>query len=91
VIQGGDPDYKVGTFAMANAGPDTNGSQFFVVTGKNGPTILNSNPAYTDFGMVIEGLAVAQKLESFHPTEGSGDGPPTRDLYMFKVEITESA
>jgi cyclophilin family peptidyl-prolyl cis-trans isomerase len=83
-------DYKVGDLAMANAGPNTNGSQFFVVTGKDGPTILNSNPNYSLFGKVTEGLANAQKLETFNqPDDPSGRA--TRDLYMFKVEITESA
>lgn len=107
VIQGGDPKgdgtggpsyqfedelltdgYKIGSVAMANSGPDTNGSQFFVVTGQNGASLPNS---YSRFGMVTEGVEVAQKLESFAPDPPDPSGKPSRPLYMFKIEITESA
>ena len=54
--------YKLGSLAMANSGPATNGSQFFIVTGQNGTTLPNN---YSRFGMVTGGLEVAQKLESF--------------------------
>jgi hypothetical protein len=40
--------------------------------------------------MVTEGLEVAQKMETFLP-EGQEDAKPSRDLYIFRVEITESA
>jgi cyclophilin family peptidyl-prolyl cis-trans isomerase len=83
--------YKLGSLAMANSGPDTNGSQFFIVTGPNGTSLPNS---YSRFGQVTEGLEVAQKMETFVPApdaQGRQDGPPTRPLYIFKVEITESA
>lgn len=106
VIQGGDPEgtgsggpgydvageapedgYKVGSLAAAKTGADpagTMGSQFFVVTGANGASLPGD---YARFGIVTEGIEVAQKLESF----AQGDGPPSRDLYILKVEITESA
>jgi cyclophilin family peptidyl-prolyl cis-trans isomerase len=83
--------YKLGSLAMANSGPDTNGSQFFIVTGSNGTALPNS---YSRFGQATEGLGVAQKMESFVPApdaQDRQDGPPTRPLYIFKVEITESA
>jgi cyclophilin family peptidyl-prolyl cis-trans isomerase len=86
------PDgYRLGSLAMANSGPDTNGSQFFIVTGANGTALPNS---YSRFGQVTQGLEVAQKIETFVPApdaSGQQDGPPTRPLYIFKVEITESA
>src|SRR5947209_55704 len=72
--------YKLGSLAMANSGPNTNGSQFFIVTGQNGTTLPNS---YSRFGMVTGGLDVAQKLESF----STGDGPPSRPLYIFSITI----
>jgi cyclophilin family peptidyl-prolyl cis-trans isomerase len=103
VIQGGDPKgdgtggpgykfgdelpkdgYKLGSLAMANSGPDTNGSQFFIVTGPNGTSLPSS---YSRFGIVTDGLPVAQKLESF----AQDNQKPSRPLYIFKVEITESA
>jgi cyclophilin family peptidyl-prolyl cis-trans isomerase len=105
VIQGGDPKgdgtggpgyqfedelpkdgYQLGSLAMANSGPNTNGSQFFIVTGPKGTTLPNS---YSRFGMVTEGLEVAQKIESFATDDPQGK--PSRELYIFNVEITESA
>jgi len=102
VIQGGDPQgtgsggpgytfedelpkdgYKLGSVAMANSGPNTNGSQFFIVTGQSGTTLQNN---YSRFGMVTSGLDVAQKLESF----STGDGPPSRPLYIFSITIAVS-
>lgn len=74
--------YPMGSLAMANSGPNTNGSQFFIVTGTS-----QLGPSYSLFGHVVKGLDVAKKLESFSP----GDGPPNRPLYMFKVSIVESA
>jgi cyclophilin family peptidyl-prolyl cis-trans isomerase len=67
---------------MANSGPNTNGSQFFIVTGQNGTTLQNN---YSRFGMVTGGLEVAQKLESF----GQPDQKPSRPLYIFDITITE--
>jgi cyclophilin family peptidyl-prolyl cis-trans isomerase len=75
--------YQLGALAMANAGPNTNGSQFFVVTGQAGTKLKND---YSKFGQVTEGLDVAQKLESF----GQQDQTPSRKLYIFDVAITES-
>jgi cyclophilin family peptidyl-prolyl cis-trans isomerase len=83
--------YKVGSLAMAKTdAPNSTGSQFFVVTGPRGPEILGANPTYSRFGMVTQGLEVAQKIETFLPP-GEEDSKPSRDLYIFKVEITESA
>ena len=53
--------YKVGTVAMANAGPNTNGSQFFVVAGPAGEQL----PAqYSAFGQVTDGLKTLKAIEA---------------------------
>ena len=46
-------EYKIGSLAMANSGPDTNGSQFFVISGDQGVSLP---PSYTLFGQVTDGL-----------------------------------
>ena len=46
-------EYKIGSIAMANSGPNTNGSQFFIITGDQGVTLP---PSYTLFGQVTSGL-----------------------------------
>jgi cyclophilin family peptidyl-prolyl cis-trans isomerase len=77
------PDgYKLGSLAMANSGADTNGSQFFIVTGPEGTQLPNN---YSRFGMVTGGLDVAQKLESFADPQQK----PTRPLYIFSITIKE--
>jgi len=53
------PQYPLGSVAMANSGANTNGSQFFIVTGSSGETLA---PNYTLFGMVTSGQAVVQKI-----------------------------
>jgi cyclophilin family peptidyl-prolyl cis-trans isomerase len=67
---------------MANSGPNTNGSQWFIVTGPEGTQLPNS---YSRFGMVTNGLEVAQKLESFADPQQK----PTRPLYIFTITIKE--
>lgn len=55
--------YVEGTLAMANRGPNTNSSQFFIVTGPQGKTLAMSN-TYTIFGMVTSGMDVVRKIEA---------------------------
>ena len=59
----GKMTYTPGTLAMANGGPNTGGSQFFIITGPEG-TNLDGNPNYTIFGKIVEGLGVAQKIQA---------------------------
>ncbi len=52
--------HNVGAVAMANAGRDTAGSQFYIVIGQSAPHLDNGN--YTIFGQVFQGQAVAEKI-----------------------------
>ena len=53
--------YEIGSMAMANAGPNTNGSQFFIVSGPDG---VGLPPSYSLFGKVVKGLDVVKAIES---------------------------
>jgi peptidyl-prolyl cis-trans isomerase B (cyclophilin B) len=68
--------YPAGTVAMANAGPNTNGSQFFF-TWKD--TTLA--PAYTPFGTVISGMDVLQKIAAGGDDQQNGPGDGYPNLY----------
>jgi len=59
-----------GTFAMANAGPNTNGSQFFLVTADAAPWL---DGKHTAFGRVIDGMEAVDAIESVET--GAGDRP----------------
>lgn len=93
-LQGGE-QYGPGVFAMANAGANTGGSQFFIITGDNGHN-LDSNPNYTIFGHVIEGLDVAQRIQQLPikdpaaAQQGDISGQaPKQAVYFDSVTITE--
>jgi len=73
--------YKRGTVAMANAGPNTNGSQFFIVHVDLDPRMLP--PAYTKFGRVIEGQDVVDKIA----TTPVRNERPLNDVVMESVTI----
>src|SRR6187200_2275190 len=62
--------YEVGSVAMANAGPNTNGSQFFIVSGQSG---VGLPPLYSLFGKVVKGLEVLDEMEKVQT--GPGDRP----------------
>jgi len=53
--------YEPGIIAMANAGPNTNGSQFFICTGEDSVG-LNQMPNYTIFGKVTEGMDIIKHI-----------------------------
>jgi cyclophilin family peptidyl-prolyl cis-trans isomerase len=89
----GNESYTPGTLAMANAGANTGGSQFFLITGPAG-TNLDGNPNYTIFGAVIEGLDVAQRIQKLpivDPDSGDISGQrPVAAVYMESVTIKKS-
>ncbi|QXD26380.1 peptidylprolyl isomerase [Opitutia bacterium ISCC 51] len=60
-----------GTLCMANSGPNTNGSQFFIVTNKNGAHHLDGK--HTVFGKVIEGMEIVHAIEDVE--KGAQDRP----------------
>ena len=74
--------YEKGILAMANAGPDTNGSQFFIMH-VDYPLPYQ----YTIFGLVTEGLDIIDKIASVE----TGDGDkPVNDVVIKSVEIKEN-
>jgi len=75
--------YEIGSLAMANAGPNTNGSQFFIVSGRDGVSLA---PNYSLFGKVVKGLEVLSAIEAV----GSRSGTPSEDVVIGSVTITES-
>jgi peptidyl-prolyl cis-trans isomerase B (cyclophilin B) len=77
--------YPAGTVAMANAGPNTNGSQFFI-TWKD--TTLS--PDYTPFGTVTGGMNVLQKIAAAGDDQqnGPGDGYPNLYTEFLAVQIS---
>lgn len=82
--------YEPGIVAMANAGPNTNGSQFFICTGEDSKG-LNNQPNYTIFGKISEGMDVVQKIAAT-PVSASATGEasaPTEKVTIQSVEITE--
>ena len=78
-------DHKIvrGALAMANAGPNTNGSQFFLVTV---PEASWLDGKHTVFGQITEGLDVVDKIEG-KPTDGRDK--PTEDIKIESLTITE--
>ena len=76
-------EYEIGSVAMANAGPDTNGSQFFIVTGDAGVSLP---PDYSLFGAVTEGMETVTAIE----TDGSAQGTPSTTHTIESVEIIEN-
>jgi len=85
--------YEPGIVAMANSGPNTNRSQFFICTGPQAKNLDNPMYAkYTQFGRVIEGMDVVQKIASA-PVEASVTGEKSKPLtppIIKSVRITGS-
>ncbi len=73
-------EYKLGSVAMANSGPNTNGSQFFVVTG---PAGVSLPPSYSLFGEVTRGFEVVKAIEAV----GSPSGRPTDVVTITEVRV----
>jgi cyclophilin family peptidyl-prolyl cis-trans isomerase len=81
--------YEPGIVAMANAGPNTNGSQFFVCTGSSSKN-LNSSPNYTQFGRVVEGMDIVLKIASVKVVSNGRETSQPADPPLIKgITITE--
>lgn len=76
-------EYKLGSLAMANAGPNTNGSQFFIVSGQAG---VQLPPLYSLFGEVIEGMDIVDAIQN---VETGVRDVPVEDVIIESVEIIE--
>lgn len=81
--------YESGIVAMANSGPNTNGSQFFVCTGSDSKS-LDQYPNYTQFGKVIEGMDIVQKIASVQVvSNGREVSKPVTPPVIKRITITE--
>lgn len=77
-----------GVIAMANSGPDTNGSQFFIVTAESTPWL---DGKHTVFGRAVKGMEVVDKIENVVTTPGTDPvaaNHPTQDIIIKKVIVT---
>ena len=88
----GDPGYKFedefnqhklvrGSLAMANSGPNSNGSQFFIVTAEATPWL---DGRHTNFGYVVEGMEVIEAIEAVQTT---GPDRPVEPVVVQTIEI----
>jgi peptidylprolyl isomerase len=75
--------YQVGSLAMANAGPNTNGSQFFVISGPDG---VRLPPLYSLFGAVVSGGEVVEAIDALGTP---GAGKPKERVTIESVTIEE--
>jgi peptidylprolyl isomerase len=75
--------YEIGSVAMANAGPNTNGSQFFIISGPQG---VRLPPNYSLFGKAVAGLDVVAAIDSI----GTQSGTPKERVVIESVTVTET-
>jgi cyclophilin family peptidyl-prolyl cis-trans isomerase len=75
--------YELGSRAVANAGPDTNGSQFFVISGPSG---VRLPPQYSLFGKVVAGLDVVAAIDAI----GTSSGTPKETVTIESLTIGEA-
>ena len=74
--------YQIGSLAMANAGPNTNGSQFFLISGPSG---VQLPPSYALFGQVVKGLEVVEAMQN---VETDRSDKPLVDVVIKSVTVT---
>lgn len=76
-------NYPAGTVAMANSGPGTNGSQFFLVFAD---TTLGPN--YTIWGTITQGLDIVKAIAKAGVKGGGADGPPAQAIAILQATVT---
>jgi cyclophilin family peptidyl-prolyl cis-trans isomerase len=74
--------YEIGSLAMANAGANTNGSQFFLISGQQG---VRLPPQYSLFGKVVKGLEIVDAMQN---VETDRRDKPLTDVVIQSVTIT---
>ena len=79
----GSEKYTYGTLAMANGGPNTNGSQFFIVTANPSYPLP---PSYTVFGKVTKGMEIADMIQN---VKTDASDRPTEDIIIEKIEVMQ--
>jgi peptidyl-prolyl cis-trans isomerase B (cyclophilin B) len=75
-------DYPAGIVAMANSGPNTNGSQFFLVYANT-----SLPPSYTRWGVITKGLDIVKAIAAQGTTTGGPDGTPKQTVAIEKVTV----
>ena len=75
-------NYPAGTVAMANSGPSTNGSQFFLVFADT-----SLGPNYTIWGRITKGLNIVQAIAKAGVKGGGADGTPNQRIALTKVRV----
>ena len=78
-------NYPAGTVAMANAGPGTSGSQFFLVYQDT-----SLGPDYTIWGSITSGLDILQTIASAGVVDGGTDGAPVTSVTIESTKVTIS-
>jgi len=76
-------NYPAGTVAMANSGPGTNGSQFFLVFADT-----SLGPDYTIWGKITKGLDIVQAIAKAGVKGGGADGTPNTTVALTKVRVS---
>jgi len=76
--------YELGSVAMANAGPNTNGSQFFIISGNDG---VRLPPQYSLFGKVVKGMEVVEAMQAVSTDRSDR---PRDDVVIQSVTVTEA-
>jgi cyclophilin family peptidyl-prolyl cis-trans isomerase len=74
--------YQLGSLAMANAGPNTNGSQFFIISGASG---VQLPPNYSLFGQVVKGMEVVDAMQR---VDTDRSDRPRTDVVINSVSVT---
>jgi cyclophilin family peptidyl-prolyl cis-trans isomerase len=84
----GPYQYEPGVVAMANAGPNTNGSQFFICSGEDSKG-LNNQPNYSIFAKVASGMETVLKIAATPVKAGGENSTPAEKVMIENIQIVE--